>query len=175
MPCVEGHYCSHGSSNSFSIGKHPFFICEIEHKNSAKKIKKALKNQGFSGRYLFCRPLMAEKERFRTQACAEVLCKFVNYCYAHALATPLLAAFAEHCIMHFYHEKIKVSPCGNTFIFWLITVILIQKPRFLSKWQIHFNGSFFTAERRISINLQFPCDHLQRHNHKLFFRMNPLP
>ena len=58
---------------------------------------------------------------------------------------------------------------------WLITVILIQKPRFLSKWQIHFNGSFFTAERRISINRQFPCDPLQRHNHKLFFRMNPLP
>ncbi len=44
----------------------------------------------------------------------------------HALATPPLAAFAELCIMHFYHEKMKVSPSGNTFIPWLMTVILIQ-------------------------------------------------
>ncbi|MBR2023470.1 MAG: hypothetical protein IJ996_03035, partial [Clostridia bacterium] len=40
--CVVGVFCSHGSSNPFSIGKYPFFIYKIEHKNFALKKRKSL-------------------------------------------------------------------------------------------------------------------------------------
>ena len=42
MSCVEGDFCSHGSSNSFSIGKYPFFIHKIELKNFARNKQKSL-------------------------------------------------------------------------------------------------------------------------------------
>lgn len=62
--CVVGDFCSHVSSNLFSIGKYPFFIYEIKHKNSPRKRKKALKNQGFSRRYLFYSPFLGAEAGF---------------------------------------------------------------------------------------------------------------
>ena len=35
--CVVGDFCSHGSSNLFSIGKYPFSIYKIELKNFSRK------------------------------------------------------------------------------------------------------------------------------------------
>lgn len=63
MLCVVGHYCSHGSSNPFSIGKYPFFIYKIEHKISPEKSKKALKIKAFLWRYLFYRRFLAAPVR----------------------------------------------------------------------------------------------------------------
>ena len=68
-----------------------------------------------------------EGRDLRTQACAEMRYGFLISAMCTLLAMPPAAAFAELGMIYFCHEKIKVSPYGNTFIFWLITVILIQK------------------------------------------------
>jgi hypothetical protein len=46
--CSLVGFCSHGSSNPFSIGKYPFFIYKIELKISLEKSKKAIDLHGLS-------------------------------------------------------------------------------------------------------------------------------
>jgi hypothetical protein len=73
--CALGDFCSHGSSNLFSIGKYPFFIYEIEHKNFAPKKKKSLEKSRLFRAISFLSPLMAETERLElSRRCLDGLC-----------------------------------------------------------------------------------------------------
>lgn len=54
--CVVGVFCSHVSSNLFSIGKYPFFIYENEHKNFALKKRKSLEKSRLFGAISFLSP-----------------------------------------------------------------------------------------------------------------------
>ena len=59
--CVLGGFCSHGSSNPFGIGKYPFFIFKIEHKNFALKKRKSLEKSRLFAAISFLSPF-AKKE-----------------------------------------------------------------------------------------------------------------
>ena len=54
--CVVGGFCSHGSSNPFSIGKYPFFIYKIELKNFARKKQKSLEKSRLFAAISFLSP-----------------------------------------------------------------------------------------------------------------------
>ena len=64
--CVLGGFRSHGSSNLFSIGKYPFFIYEIEHKNFALKKRKSLEKSRLFGAISFLSPFDGGPEGNRT-------------------------------------------------------------------------------------------------------------
>ena len=44
--------------------------------------------------------------------------------------------------MHFYHEKIKVSPCGNTFIFWRRRSVAFHVHNRFAFLFVFFDGSY---------------------------------
>ena len=48
---------------------------------------------------------LAEKERFRTQACAEMYREFVSYIFAHALATPPRRLLRSSALYTFLSKK----------------------------------------------------------------------
>ncbi|MBR1975266.1 MAG: hypothetical protein IKA20_05400, partial [Clostridia bacterium] len=64
--CVVGVFCSHGSSNPFSIGKYPFFIYKIELKNFARKKQKSLEKSRLFAAISFLSPFYGWGEVIRT-------------------------------------------------------------------------------------------------------------
>ena len=67
LRCVWwGDFCSHVSSNSFSIGKYPFFIYEIELKKFARKKQKSLEKSRLFRAISFLSPFDGLPDRIRT-------------------------------------------------------------------------------------------------------------
>ena len=62
--------------------------------------------------------LLAEKERFRNSSVRYYFAVIVHSIYAHALATPPSAAFAELCIINFFCQKKIGITQGDTYLFW---------------------------------------------------------
>ena len=59
-------FCSHASSNPFSIGKYPFFIYKIGLKNFARKKQKSLEKSRLFAAISFLSPFDGLPERIRT-------------------------------------------------------------------------------------------------------------